>query len=150
MEIEGIGPIFLCACFGSILIEVLKWYQIKDSPNLPIYATSPFYWSVSAVMVLCSGALAILYGVTPRSAIMVLNIGGSAPLIIKSLADMKSQEASSSRVATKPPRTNAGRKAKSPVPPNAPGYKQEGTDPRDSQHESASSISKLFDFLAWR
>jgi hypothetical protein len=94
MTISGFLPVFLCACFGGALAELLKWFQLRDSPNLPAYARSPLYWAVTAAMVLAGGVLATLYGTEPRSAILVLHIGLSAPLIIKTLAETRAGPAS--------------------------------------------------------
>ena len=129
MTISGFVSIFICACFGGMLAELLKWFQLRDSPNLPAYARQPVYWAVTVAMVLAGGVLATLYGTEPRSAILVLHIGLSAPLIIKTLAETQAGSA-----ATTPPGSGT------PTAPRRPGY---------SMAKSGSGPSVL-NFLAGR
>ena len=86
MKITGFWLVLLMGCFGAILAEILRWYQLRQSPNLPEYIRSPFYWLITIMMIICSGILATLYGVTNVNALQVVNVGASAPLIISSIA----------------------------------------------------------------
>lgn len=87
MELTGVFQIFGVGFFGGIVGEIAKWYQLRESTNLPKYAASFFYWAITAAMAGAGGVLACLYGLEKQSAILVFNIGLSAPLIIKAMAE---------------------------------------------------------------
>ncbi|MCE5240226.1 hypothetical protein LLH23_17320 [bacterium] len=76
------------ACFGGFIAEFLRWYGLKDSPNLPAYKASVFYWIMTIIMIALGGVLAVLYKVAPENPVLAVNIGASAPLIIKALASV--------------------------------------------------------------
>ncbi len=123
MMISGLVAIFLCGMFGGALTEALRWYQLREAESLPAYARSPFYWAVTGAMIVIGGAVAVLYGTEPRNAILVLQIGISAPLIIKALAEAKAPALSQVKQG-----------------PRVPGFSMGGTAPRAS----------LVNFLAGR
>jgi hypothetical protein len=86
VEIAGFWPTFAAACFGGVLAELLKWYRLRESPKFPHYVRSPFYWGITTVMVIAGGALALVYGTDAKSAILVVQAGLSAPLLMSALA----------------------------------------------------------------
>jgi hypothetical protein len=86
--------VFLLGIVGGALAELLKWYQMRESPNLPVYARSPLYWIITVLMMLAGGVLALVQGVDAANPLLALNVGISAPLILKGLAAAKPPEPS--------------------------------------------------------
>ncbi len=78
--------IFVLGIIGGLLAEVLKWYQLRESPTPPEYLKSVMYWVITLVMALVGGLLAVIQNVPVSQPILALNIGISAPLILKGLA----------------------------------------------------------------
>ncbi len=85
---------FLFGVLGGILGELLKWYTLRESPNLPAYLRSPFYWIVTILMALAGGGLVLIQGIQADQPWLAINIGITAPLILKGFA---------SAVPVKPP-----------------------------------------------
>src|SRR6266705_4203379 len=55
MQISGFGQVFLAGAFGGLLIEILRWWKLRDAAELPAYRTSPFYWSITIAMICVGG-----------------------------------------------------------------------------------------------
>jgi hypothetical protein len=83
----GFNPtVFALGVIGGALAELLKWYQLRESSNFPAYARSWIYWLITILMVAAGGLLAVVQGVEGSKPLLALNIGISAPLILKGLA----------------------------------------------------------------
>lgn len=82
------GMSFLFGVIGGALGELLKWYSMRESPNLPDYIRSPFYWVVTLLMVLAGGGLVLIQGVQPENPWLAINVGLTAPLILKGFASV--------------------------------------------------------------
>jgi hypothetical protein len=86
---EG-GEAFLWGCFGGILAELLGWFRLRHElgTKFPDHATSIAYWLVTLLMVLAGGGLALAYikSNVGLNAVLALNVGASAPLILGTLA----------------------------------------------------------------
>lgn len=88
MTIEGFWPIFIVGCFGGVMGEALNWYLKRNSPNLPKYVKGLRYWVITVIMILIGGGLATLYGLEEKSALLVAQIGLTAPVLLKSLVQI--------------------------------------------------------------
>jgi hypothetical protein len=93
MTVSGFGPTFLLACLGAALAELLRWYKLREASELPVYLRSPFYWLLTVLMMLAGGFLAVLYGTGSKNALLVVQVGLSAPLLLRVLADQTLPEA---------------------------------------------------------
>lgn len=82
------GLSFLFGVIGGALGELLKWYSMRESPNLPAYLKSPFYWVVTVLMMLAGGGLVLIQGVKSDTPWLAINIGVTAPLILKGFASV--------------------------------------------------------------
>jgi len=77
-----------------VAAEALRWWRLiraqqqGNTVNLPVYARSPLYWGLTAVIVLAGGMLAVAYAASGQrlGPLLALNVGASAPLIIQGLA----------------------------------------------------------------
>jgi hypothetical protein len=86
MQISGAGMIFLFGCAGGALLELLRWWKLRESPNFPVYARRPVYWLLTIAMIAAGGFIAAVYGPGPLSAVQAMNLGAAAPAIIGALA----------------------------------------------------------------
>jgi hypothetical protein len=101
MQISGFGQVFLAGAFGGLLIEILRWWKLRDAPELPAYRKSLFYWMITMVMICVGGVLATLYGIDDRNALMVVNLGASAPALVGAFASPGAIKESEGRRVTR-------------------------------------------------
>jgi predicted cobalt transporter CbtA len=85
----GICEGLLWGVCGGFLAELLGLFKLRhQSPgNFPAWLKSPYYWVLSGLMIIAGGLLVVVYlksGVSLQ-AILALNLGASAPLLIGSL-----------------------------------------------------------------
>ena len=85
MTITGAFAVFLVGCAGGVLAEMLHWYCLRDKPERPQYATSPFYWTLTAGMVLAGGLICWLYFGATVEGPVGLHIGASTPILLQKL-----------------------------------------------------------------
>ncbi len=85
MNLEFLYQVFLCGAFGGFLGELLKWYRIRESGRWPDYARGLFYWIITGLMITSGGVLAVLHSGSTTSALVAVNIGISAPLLIQTV-----------------------------------------------------------------
>jgi hypothetical protein len=78
--------IFVAAFAGGCLGEILTLYE--ESRNDPSArkkrSRDSFYWIMSFVMALLGGVLAVLYDFKQIHVLAAINVGASAPVLIKS------------------------------------------------------------------
>ena len=87
MTVSGAWEIFLAGAAGGVFVELLRWWKLRESPIIPDHARSLLYWSVTLLMIVAGGVLAVLYGTSdPKNVLMVVNVGASAPALIGALA----------------------------------------------------------------
>jgi hypothetical protein len=82
--------VFIWGAIGGVGAEIAGLFELRHRAprELPDYLKSWFYWGTTAVMVALGGGLASAYSSSGDSitAVLALNIGASAPLILRSLA----------------------------------------------------------------
>ena len=104
MTIEGGYAIFGTGCAGGVLAELLHWWNLRESPQLPAYSKSPFYWIVTVVMILAGGFVAWIYFGSKAEAIIAVHVGLSAPLILQKLVtSLPSTKGSKNIISTPAP-----------------------------------------------
>ena len=85
-SISGLWAILGLGMFGGLAIEVMRWWKLRMSENLPHFARSWLYWLTTAAMIVLGGLLATLYGIDDRNPIAVVQLGASAPALLGALA----------------------------------------------------------------
>ncbi len=82
MIISNVYLMYVVGCGGAALVELLRWWKLRENVNFPTYWKSGAYWLITIVMVLASGFIAIAYGTEPKNAIELLHLGATAPAVI--------------------------------------------------------------------
>jgi len=77
---------FFWGVFGGVLVELLAWYKDRSTPSQSLPWQK--YWIATSLMILAGGGLVCMYmqSDVKLNAIICVNIGASAPLIIGALA----------------------------------------------------------------
>jgi hypothetical protein len=86
--VHGIRNVFVLGFLGGFVGELISLHSLRTAApsELPKYLKSKFYWSMAVVMACAGGGLAALYGTDDVQALLAVNIGASAPLILRSFA----------------------------------------------------------------
>lgn len=85
MALETGMAVFAVGVAGGASNELLHWWGLRDSPSLPQYVKSPFYWLVTLAMVLLGGGLAWLQLGSQSDALIAFQIGLAAPMLLQKL-----------------------------------------------------------------
>jgi len=120
VDIKGFWPVAGAGAFGGLIVELYRWWLVRESGAFPAYARTTFYWVVTITMVLAGAIITVLYGYRSQNAILAVNIGASAPALVSAF--------------TKPP------------PPHnsaAPHPKQSNAGPASAVQSNAPSIRNL-------
>ena len=128
--------IFALGFIGGGLVEIVKWLKLRDSINFPDYIKKPVYWVLTVLMILGGGAVAWIYSlVGDINALLAVNVGASAPLIVAGLA-------------TTPPKPPQPRTTP-PQPPQPATLTTQPPPPTDEPRETSQS-QRVREFLSWR
>jgi hypothetical protein len=108
MTIEGGYAVFATGCAGGIVAEVLHWWNLRESPQLPGYVNSWFYWTITVAMTLTGGFVAWIYFGERAEAIIAVHVGISTPLILQKLATSVPEVKGSKNIVVTPAPTLRG------------------------------------------
>ena len=114
LVLNGALQVFLVGLSGGSAIEAAKWYGLRKAEHWPAYSRRPRYWLMTLVMVLIGGGLAVLYGTDGQSAILVFNIGASAPALIRTITPPERGTSEVAPAPAEPPRSGRGRRRGAP------------------------------------
>jgi hypothetical protein len=84
--LHGFWQVFGVGFFGGLLGDFVLIWESRTNAAAPNYTRSFFYWVCVLGMAVAGGFLSTLYGIVEVQAFLALNIGLSAPLILKTLA----------------------------------------------------------------
>lgn len=83
--LHGFWQVFGVGSAGGLLGDFVLIWEARTT-GAPPHTKSAFYWLCVLGMAAAGGFLTTLYGIDGVQAILALNIGMSAPLIMKTLA----------------------------------------------------------------
>lgn len=86
MILHGFWQVFWVGFAGGLLGDLVLIWEARTTGAPPAHTKSFFYWACVIGMAIAGGLLATLYGIVETQAFLALNIGVSAPLILKALA----------------------------------------------------------------
>ena len=85
----GILEGFMWGVFGGFVAEILGLFKLRhEKPGtFPDWLNSPFYWLITIAMIFAGGGLVVVYleSQFALNALLSVNIGASAPLILGTL-----------------------------------------------------------------
>lgn len=86
MVVEGATSVAGVGLAGGVLAEILHWWNLREDKQLPDYARSPKYWTITIAMILSGAFITWVYFGNRAEAIVALHVGISTPLILQKLA----------------------------------------------------------------
>jgi hypothetical protein len=101
--------VFALGALGGSLVELLRWWKLREATAYPVYIKKPGYWGITILMILAGGLMAALYGLDATHAAALVNIGASTPAILGALAS-KPDGSAPTALPTVPP-TGLGEKS---------------------------------------
>jgi len=86
MQSTGFATAFFWGLLGGALMELLRWYKLRESLSLPVYSRTPLYWATTFAMIVAGGLVAWAYSSGTSNAIELMNLGAATPAIVGALA----------------------------------------------------------------
>lgn len=84
--LHGFWQVFGVGFAGGLIGDFVLIWEARTKGSAPLYTKSFFYWVCVLGMAVAGGFLSTFYGIIEVQAFLALNIGLSAPLILKTLA----------------------------------------------------------------
>jgi hypothetical protein len=82
---------------GGVSSEILHWYGLRRRGRLPSYVRSPFYWTVTVLMVMIGGFLAWLRFGESASPFDAFITGLAAPILLQKVVAQIAEERTGAR-----------------------------------------------------
>jgi len=87
--------VFALGALGGCLVELLRWWKLREATGYPVYTKKPGYWVITILMIAAGGVTATMYGLNSSNAAALVNIGASTPAILGALASKAESTAAS-------------------------------------------------------